>query len=194
MRRLGVAATCLLFAGLASFLLAAGVPRLLAAVVLLPGDPPLADIEDGKASDEASLKVIIDSRLDALRFAADPRIYTDIALAKILLADQSPSGNPEREVLMGQAIDQLRLGLAGAPANSFAWARLAYALRQRPTPGMSELDAWRLSIATAPADPKLVAWRAWFGFQMAGQLTDPDRALLAKQVGYARRYHAAAPK
>src|SRR5258706_5217862 len=169
MGRAGVAVTCLLFAGLAMFLLAAGVPRLLAAVLLLPGDPPLADVKAGKAVDAASLRIIIDSRLNGQRFAADPRFGTDIALAQIQLADQMTPGAPQRDALFSQAIDQLRLGLAAAPGNSFAWARLAYALRQRPTPGMTELEAWRLSIASAPADPKLVAWRGRVPLPMAGR-------------------------
>src|SRR5262249_45656376 len=147
----------ILFAGLAAFLLAAGVPRLLAALAMLPGDPVLAEVEDGKTVDATALALLIDGRQEARRYVADPRLNTDIALAELLQVDQQAMGDRERRALVDQAIDQLRLGLAAVPANSFAWARLAHALALQGGRNDAALAAWRLSIATAPAEPKLAA-------------------------------------
>src|SRR5690242_9890941 len=141
----------ILFAGLATFLLAAGVPRLLAALAMLPGDPALAEIEEGSPVDATALALVIASREEARRYVADPRLNTDIALAELLQIEQQPSRGDERRILLDRAVDQLRLGLAAAPANSFAWARLAHALALQGHDDTA-LAAWRLSIATAPAE------------------------------------------
>src|SRR5262245_30784258 len=162
MRGRGAILHCLIFAGLAAFLLATGVPRLFAALAMLPGDPVLADIEDGKPVDAADVATMIDSRETARALIADPRLNLDIALGEMLRRGKAAEANPERGLLLDRAIVQLYRGLAEAPTNSFAWARLALALAQRDGPTRAALAAWRLSIATAPAEPKLTAWRARF--------------------------------
>ena len=178
----------ILFAGLAAFLLAAGVPRLLAALAMLPGDPALAEIEDGGTVDATALALLIDGRQEARRYVADPRLNTDIALAELLQVEQQGMGDRERRALVDRAVDQLRLGLAAAPANSFAWARLAHALALQGGRDDAALAAWRLSIATAPAEPKLVGWRARFADDRAKQLDPSDIRLLTQQLQYALHF------
>ena len=180
----------LLFAGLAAFLLAAGVPRLLAATAMLPSDPALAEIEDGHPVDAAELAAIIVTREQARRYIADPRLNTDIAMAELLETEQQAPGAEGRRALVDRAADQLRLGLASGPANSFAWARLAHALSLQGGRDDAALAAWRLSIATAPAEPKLVAWRARFGDRRVKQLDPSDIRLLTQQLQYALHYKA----
>ena len=179
-----------LFAGLAAFLLAAGVPRLLAALAMLPGDPALAEIEEGQPVDAAALDLVIEGRQEARRYVADPRLNTDIALAELLRIDQQAVGDRERRAVIDGAVDQLRLGLAAAPANSFAWARLAHALALQGDSDQAALAAWRLSIATAPAEPKLVAWRAKFADDRVKQLDPSDIRLLTGQLQYALHFKA----
>jgi hypothetical protein len=178
----------MLFAGLAAFLLAAGVPRLLAALAMLPGDPALAEIEDGKPVDAADLVLVVAGRQEARRYVADPRLNTDIALAQLLLVDQQAPGAAERRALVDQAVDQLRHGIALAPANGFAWARLAHALSLQGGRDAAALAAWRLSIATAPAEPKLVAWRAQFANRRQAMLDAADIRLLTQQLQLALRF------
>jgi hypothetical protein len=180
----------ILFAGLAAFLLAAGIPRLIAALAMLPGDPALAEIEDGRPVDATELALIIAGRQEARRYVADPRLNTDIALAQLLQIDQGASGDAERRALLDRAIEQLRLGLASGPANSFAWARLAHALALQGGRDPAALAAWRLSIATAPAEPKLVAWRSQFADRRVKQLDESDIRLLTQQLQYALRFKA----
>ena len=180
----------ILFAGLAAFLLATGIPRLLAALAMLPGNPALAEIEEGKPVDATALALLIDGRQEARRYVADPRLNTDVALAELLQIDQQALGDREPRVLLDRAIDQLRLGLAAAPANSFAWARLAHALALQGGRDEAALAAWRLSIATAPAEPKLAAWRAKFADDRVKQLAPSDIRLLTQQLQYALRFKA----
>jgi hypothetical protein len=180
----------ILFAGLAAFLLAAGAPRLLAALAVLPGDPALAEIEDGRPVDTAALDLVIEGRQEARRYVADPRLNTDIALAELLRIEDPTVGDRERRALIDRAVDQLRLGLAAAPANSFAWARLAHALALQGGRDEAALAAWRLSIATAPAEPKLVAWRARFADNRVKQLDSSDIRLLTRQLQYTLRFKA----
>ena len=178
----------ILFAGLAAFLLAAAAPRLLAALAMLPGDPVLAEIEDGKPVDAADLAAVIVGRQEARRYVADPRLNTDIALAQLLLVEQQAPGDAERRALVDQAVDQLRLGLASAPANGFAWARLAHALSLQGGRDATALAAWRQSIAAAPAEPKLVAWRAQFANRRQAMLDPSDIRLLTLQLQLALRF------
>jgi hypothetical protein len=166
------------------------VPRLLAALAMLPGDPALAEIEEGRTVDATALALLIDGRQEARRYVADPRLNTDIALAGLLQIDQQAMGDRDRRALLDRATDQLRLGLAAAPANSFAWARLAHALALQGGRDEAALAAWRLSIATAPAEPKLAAWRAKFADDRVKQLDPSDIRLLTQQLQYALHFKA----
>ena len=168
-------------------LLGLGVPRLLGALTLFPGDPIADAIKDGQAVGDARLTVLLDSRAAARRFLPASKTELDIALGRLAALKATSSGGSERKSLLDQTIDSLRRGLAAAPGDSFAWARLAYAIALRDGRG-SAAPAWRMSILTSPADPKLVLWRVKFGFGLLPHLDAADQPRLAQQIRFSWRF------
>jgi hypothetical protein len=179
----------MIFAGLSAFLLATTVPSLLGALARLPADATVEAIANGRAAGPEDLAGLIAASKAASRFLANPRYETDLASAALRQALAAPAGTAERARLLDDAVAALRRGLAEQPGNSFAWARLAESLAQaRPDDPAAALGAWRLSVDTAPAEPRLVAWRARFAAERLGLLDAEDRARLLRQTMLAHSF------
>lgn len=110
---------------LAAALLGGGVPRLVAAVAGLAGEPALALIQAGERPTAAGIERIVDGRATALAWAPDGR--AEVEIGAVLLAMSEPAdAAPSRRLLEGAAA-RLRAGLARAPADAQAWHLLAAA-------------------------------------------------------------------
>jgi hypothetical protein len=181
-------ASCLIFAGFSAFLLATAVPSLIAALARVPADATVEALSGGSRSTPAELDALVAGSAAALRFAGNPRFATDMASALLRQALAAPAGSPERRRLIEDTLQALRRGLAEQPANSFAWARLAETIALAEPDPTAPLAAWRLSIDTAPAEPRLAAWRARFGAQRLAVLDADDRARLLRQTMLARSF------
>jgi hypothetical protein len=190
MRRRAIA-SCVIFAGLSAFLLATAVPSLLAALARLPAEAIVEALADGRTTRPEDLDALIGASAAARRFLATPRYSTDLASALLRQSLIAPPGTAERVRLLDEGVIALRLGLAEQPANSFAWARLADSLAlARPDEPAAALEAWRLSVDTAPAEPRLVTWRARFAAERLALLDAEDRARLLRQTMLARGFAA----
>jgi hypothetical protein len=174
----------LLFGGV---LIALGTPRLVAALALLPGDPLLAAVDGGESIDAAQISMLQSSRAQASAFVTSADIAIEQGMAELLAAEAVPEGSTQRRARLDQAIQSLREGLALGPRATFAWAKLAYALLLRDGTSPAAIDAWRMSIITAPAESRLVLWRAEFGADALQVLDAEDRARLVEQLRYAWR-------
>ncbi|MFO1056287.1 MAG: hypothetical protein U1E53_04895 [Dongiaceae bacterium] len=188
MRRRAIA-SCTIFAGLAACLLATAVPSLLAAATRLPSDPTVEALAEGQRASPADLASLVAASAAARRFVPSPRYDTDMATGLLRLALAAPSGSADRQRLLQETATALRRGLAAQPANSFAWARLAETIAQLDPDPAAPLAAWRLSIDTAPAEPRLAEWRARFGAQRLALLDAADRARLLRQTMLARSFY-----
>jgi tetratricopeptide (TPR) repeat protein len=175
----------LLFGGVLIWLAA---PRLLAAFALLPGDPLLEAVQGNEDIDAGQVATLLSSREQARRFLASPEIEIEIGIAELLSAEKAAPGSAERRARLDRAIESLRRGLALAPRATFAWAKLAYALFLQDGLGAAAVDAWRMSILTAPAESRLVLWRAEFGALALQKLDTEDQRRLADQIRYAWRF------
>jgi hypothetical protein len=187
MRRRAIA-SCLIFAALSAFLLATAVPSLLAALIRLPSDATVESLSAGQAASQAELEALVVASAAARRFVPNPRYSTDIAAAHLRQAMVASAGSSDRNRLVTDAMTALRSGLAEQPANSFAWARLAQAMALVDRDPAAPLPAWRLSIDTAPAEPRLAGWRARFGAYRLAVLDAADRARLLQQTLLARSF------
>lgn len=155
-RRAGRIAIAAVTLALAMALLAQAVPRTLAALASLPGDPVLTRIQSGLSVDSAALEALIDSRRRALDWVQSGRLYTDLGLAQLMLAQARGGGDDFERTLLAEAIESLRKGLALAPARPHAWTRLAYAELAAGKPLESVARALEMALITAPYEPGLL--------------------------------------
>ncbi len=86
---------------------------------------------------------------------------------------------------MEESVSSLRHGLALAPANSFAWARLAYVELARGGPSTAVTEALKMSMLTAPYEPRLLYSRLDLSLLVWRQFDDEGRTLVARQIRYA---------
>ena len=171
---------------LGAALLVLGLPRLVSALTMLPAEGVLDAVQAGRSVGEDDLGRFEGRWSLARQFSASGRIATDLAAARLAQSERLPKGSEaERRRLVEESVDLLEEGLAKTPANSFAWARLAYALSLRDGPDVPAVDAWRMSVLTAPADRRLVLWRARMGIALLSRLREGDHDLLDRQIRFA---------
>jgi hypothetical protein len=124
----------------------------------------------------------------ARRFSASGRFAAQLAGAKLAQADRLPArAQAERRDLVVDAVSLLEGSLSASPADSYGWARLAYARNLRDGAGPGAADAWRMSVLTAPAEPRLALWRVRLGLALAAHLREGDHDLLDRQIRLAWR-------
>lgn len=183
----GKAATALLAVTLGALVLYLGLPRTIAAFALLPGNQTLSLIQKGETVEPEKLEALAASRRRALAWVDSGRMWSDLALAQLLLAGPRDHGGKPGQGRLDQALASLALALRAAPANPHAWTRLAYADLLARGPSRSVASALAMSILTARYEPDLMFARlelslgAWRYFPLQ------DRDLVLGQVRLAWR-------
>ncbi len=150
---------------------------------MLPGDPVLNAIQSGDDVRDSELEDLASSRAAALGWIESGRAWTDLGLAQMRLANKAGLDGGRR--LLEESVSSLRRGLALAPANSFAWARLAYVELARGGPSTAVTEALNMSMLTAPYEPRLLYSRLDLSLLVWRQFDEEGRALVAQQVRYA---------
>ena len=180
--RIGAAAVSLALGGL---LLAMAVPRVVAEVVLLPGNRVLTLMQKGQAPSDRELELFIATRRRSLVWADQARVRTDLALAELALAQREIGGGPRYGELVAAAEQSLREGLARAPADPFAWARLGFGELGAVEPGSRVAAALEMSLRTGRVEPGLSLARlelcliVWPDFPPASRPLIEDQIRLA---------------
>ena len=85
-------------------------------------------------------------------------LHTPALLAASLIAAQDNGATLNRELML-RARESTRHALCREPANTSAWARLSFFRYFLDGSSTEVVEALRLSIYTAPADPYLIFWR-----------------------------------
>ena len=173
---------------LSACLLVLGLPRLVSALTMLPTEPVLNALHADRPVSDAELDRLERRLSIARQFSSSGRIAIDLAAAKLAAVDRLPNrAQSARRELIDDAVALLEDGLAETPANSFAWARLAYARSLKNGLGPAAADGWRMSVLTAPADRRLALWRTRLGIALVSSFIEGDRALLDGQIDLAWR-------
>jgi hypothetical protein len=177
--RLAIAALSLSLGGALLFL---SVPRLIAEVVMLPGNRVLAMVQSGSVPSNRDLEILAASRQRAFAWsdAARPRI--DLALAQLLATRRVLGSSPDYQTQVSAAIHSLRDGLARAPAEPYAWTRLAYLSVSEAEPPGRVVPLLEMAIRTAPVEPNLTFARLELCFIEWGDFPASDQPLLAQQL------------
>jgi len=166
-------------------LLAWGVPRTISAFVMAPSAPVLRKLQNLQVVETEELETLVAAQQRGLTWSSRGRTLTDLGLAQLLIAERLEEDDPEKRQQIEEAIASLKSGLALAPANPYAWTRLAYASFQVDGWSPEALSALRLAFATAPYDPRLLLSRLRLSFLAWPHLLREDRDLVLQQVRYA---------
>jgi hypothetical protein len=173
---------------LAAFaLLLFAVPRTIGVLVSARSEPILRALQDQRPVEVADLQTLAQALQTGRRWLGDGRLRTDLGLAYLLLAEKLPPDSPEASEALQRAIEALRGGLSRAPANPYAWSRLAYAeaLAQGWTP--QAVAALRLGLITAPYEPRLLWSRLRMAFLAWPEMAVEDREMVLHQIRLAWR-------
>ncbi|WP_155524652.1 hypothetical protein [Oleisolibacter albus] len=154
----------------------AGLAAAWPALVRLPGDELVPSVLRFQPLSPAEIERFETSR--RLGSASDQKQMGRLRLGQALV-----TSDPVLAVhLLDEAIGRLEQGLSAAPADTAAWAALAFARLRRSGPGDASLSALRLSISMAPAEATLVVWRVGLLLAHESLLGADDRQLLAQQI------------
>jgi hypothetical protein len=140
--------------GLLLIVLAA--PRLYAELVMLPGNAMLDAIDHGQTITTADLRILQRSRERAPGWTDSGRARLELAAADILLAQREVGGGARYHELMDAALQALGDSLSRAPADPYAWTRLAYARLADGETAERVVPILAMAIEAAPVEATLV--------------------------------------
>jgi hypothetical protein len=168
-------------------MLYAAVPRTVAAVLMMPGDRPLQLLQNGRQPTTAEIEPIVSSRTAAAGWIDQGRLWTDRSLARLALAEQTAKDDIPDAALLQDAARDLDTGLALAPVNPHAWARLAYVrfLLKGPNAGAGAASALRLSFLTGPYEPDMTFPRLRLALAVWSNFSTEERDLARRQIRFA---------
>jgi hypothetical protein len=146
--RLAGAIAVLLGAGL----LALALPVAGAALTRLPGDAVLADLRAGEVRGSGDLTRLAESRRRAADWRRDPRDAAERAFAQLLLAERAGVQGRAR---LRAAERALTAALRAAPADPYAWTRLALVRWRLDRPAASVRAALEAARRTGPNSVRL---------------------------------------
>lgn len=168
-------------------LLVLAVPRMISSFLMIPSGPVIIKLQSLQPVDSEQLATLIASQRRGSAWDSRGRTRTDLGLAYLLMADQRSGEDGQWRQYLDRAIESLRAGLALAPANPYAWTRLAYAETQVTGWSQPALSALRLAFITAPYEPRLALSRLRLSFLAWPHMTPEDRQLVFQQIRYAWR-------
>ncbi|WP_262690039.1 hypothetical protein [Kordiimonas aestuarii] len=175
-----------LFVSCCLFLLYIAVPRFLSDLMLVPGTPILYRISAGATVDDQALRVLEESRLQALEFSDNLRAHADLASTYLRRAQRSEDAD-NRERFARLSIEASIKTTKRSPQNPYAWMHLSVAqLMLGPDHRAEALTAWRQSVKAAPFEPRLLFQRFQIGVLLYEELLPADIAVLQEQtrLGY----------
>jgi hypothetical protein len=187
----GTAATrvwALFLAVLAAGLLILAMPRLIAAILWVPGDAAFHAMDRSQPVTVGQLDSVIDSRQAAGKWIESGRNGNAIGIAAMFLLNQMeilPVRQPAEEATyLDLAILSLRDGLALEPAQPYAWFQLTYALMKRNSPGdvAGAERAWRMAVLTGGNETNLLIPRLTMGLFLWPDASPRTRAMIEGEV------------
>ena len=167
---------------LGGLLLVVSLPRALTDFLELPGNRVLAMMKRGDLPSDRDLEILAASRRSVMRWSASGELRIDLAWAQLMATRKEVSGGPQYHQQAAAAIQSLREGLARAPADPYAWTRLAYVSMSEAEPGRRIVPLLEMAIRTAPVEPNLTFARLELCFIEWGDFPPSDQPLLARQL------------
>ncbi|MET4702413.1 hypothetical protein ABIE65_005469 [Constrictibacter sp. MBR-5] len=169
----------------AAALIAMAVPRLVAGILLIPGDPILRRVLERVSVSAAELERLAESRRAALNWHARGRTGTDLGLALLLRAERMRIVVAERDLAPARAA--IISALAQAPASPHGWLRLAILEQMATRDAGAVARLVEMSMLTGPAEREILFPRLELALAVWGHGTGPFRDLVRPQLDWAWR-------
>lgn len=166
-------------------LIVLAVPRTFAALLTLPAASVLRSLQQQEPVSLEDLERAAAGQRRGLALVGDGRLATDLGLVELLIAERLPADDPAVPTRFANAIAALKDGLALAPGNPYAWARLAYAEARQQGWTPLALASLRLALLTSPYDPRLLWSRLRLGFLAWPYMSADDRDIVLQQIRWA---------
>ncbi len=169
---------------LAALLLGLAIPRFIAALAQVPGSAALRAVQDRRPVTVGELEHLVKSREAAASWTGSGQIRSDLALARLLLLEENERSGLATGGQLQAAVSDLTGSLTRAPANTYAWARLAMA--RQMTGGMDgkAARALAMSFLTGPREPELIEIRTRLTFDLWPAVSDEDRRLALSHIRF----------
>ncbi|MCB2053282.1 MAG: hypothetical protein KDE35_03455 [Geminicoccaceae bacterium] len=159
----------------ASAVVVMGLPRLLGAVALLPGDAGYTLLREGGLPAPQAMERMLDSRQEAAAWLPDEgTIPFDLGFLDLSLAALVDRRSPDSIRLLESASDHMRRSIALRPGWPYAWSYLCAAELARGRPEEARLalhGSWR----TGPYVPELASTRAEMAYSLWPRLDEQER-------------------
>lgn len=166
----------------AAGLLALAVPRFIAELTLLPSAQTLNRIQTLQPVETGALERLVRNQRRSLVWRSSGRTWTDLGLAQLLIAERLPRDDPRSDQHLEAAKQALIEGLSMAPANPFAWSRLAYAEAMLSGWSAPATAALRMAFITGPYEPRLIWPRLRLSFSAWPNIPPDDQEFVMQQV------------
>lgn len=161
-------------AWLAILLLVFGIPSLVARFVLLPGDAIRTDLLLGEKVSDSDLHSFYKTRRAAASWFHENAVYNDLALATFEMALHNQTGTT-KAFLQESALWEFK-ALNVSPADAYGWYRMAYLYYSAEGPSQRVKQAWGLSMASAPYEPRLALPRLQMALGLGSPFLNEDAA------------------
>jgi hypothetical protein len=162
-------------------LMVMAVPRLVAHLLLLPGNVAVSRVLAGEILTEQGYDRIFRSREAALRWHELPEARIELGGTLYYLLQAAGEYEFDTEAALMRARQQLERGLAQAPVDTHAWLWLAD-IRLRLNEPEGAVEALRLSQLSSPFEPALGPLRAVVALRLWDRLPEGVRQAAARDA------------
>jgi len=163
-------------------LLFLGVPATIDAFLMIPANTVLGKLQIQDPVSEEELSLLVSAEERSLFWGESGRNWTDLALAQLVLSEEIEHDDEASRDLLTEARTSLKNGLALAPANPYAWTRLAHVEYLISGPSAAVAAALPMAILTAPYTPRLLFFRLELCFIVWPHFAPEERDLILQQV------------
>ena len=168
-------------------LLYLAIPRTVSAFQALPERQLLSDLHAGREINTAALEVLVTSQRRSSVWVDSGRIWSNVALAHLLMAEVDHLSASDRQARLEQAAEFLETSLRLAPANPHDWTRRAYIQMLLVGPSQTGASAIIMSILTARYEPDLMFARLQLCFISWSYFSHAEQNMVFEQIRLAWR-------
>lgn len=163
-------------------LLYLAIPRTVSGILEFPERQALFDLHDGGEIKTKTLKTLVDSLHQTTIWGNSGHVWSDLALAHLLLADADDPSAKDNVVHLEQARAFLETSLHLAPASPHDWARRAHVELLLEGPSPIAASALVMSILTGRYETDLMFARLQLCFISWQYFSQDDQNLVFQQI------------